>query len=131
MDFFFFETSNLSPWKKNAVLQVSLGLPASENTLASVFSWRDAFVIFFYASEVYQMSLCLEWFEFIKMRPFWLYSDNFSKQSFAQEEKICALKDTIAQLDKEKETLQECVEEEREKIITFEENLRIKVCSNM
>ncbi|XP_015133273.2 testis-specific gene 10 protein isoform X1 [Gallus gallus] len=52
--------------------------------------------------------------------------DNFSKQSFAQEEKICALKDTIAQLDKEKETLQECVEEEREKIITFEENLRIK-----
>lgn len=52
--------------------------------------------------------------------------DNFSKQSFAQEEKICALKDTIAQLDKEKETLQECVEEDREKIITFEENLRIK-----
>ncbi|POI29399.1 hypothetical protein CIB84_006851, partial [Bambusicola thoracicus] len=52
--------------------------------------------------------------------------DNFSKQSFAQEEKICALKDTIAQLDKEKETLQECVEEEREKIVTFEENLRIK-----
>lgn len=87
--------------------------------------------MFFYASEVYQMSLCLEWFEFIKMRPFWLYSDNFSKQSFAQEEKICALKDTIAQLDKEKETLQECVEEEREKIFTFEENLRIKVCSNM
>lgn len=58
-------------------------------------------------------------------------SDDFSKQSSAQEEKICALKDTIVQLEKEKETLQECVEEEREKIVTFEENLKIKVCSNM
>ncbi|NXJ10893.1 TSG10 protein, partial [Odontophorus gujanensis] len=52
--------------------------------------------------------------------------NNFSKQSFAQEERICALKETIVQLDKEKKTLQECVEEERKKIATFEENLKIK-----
>ncbi|OXB58903.1 hypothetical protein ASZ78_007689, partial [Callipepla squamata] len=52
--------------------------------------------------------------------------NNFSKQSFAQEEKICALNETIVQLDKEKKTLQECVEEERKKTTTFEENLKIK-----
>ncbi|XP_021268647.1 testis-specific gene 10 protein isoform X4 [Numida meleagris] len=52
--------------------------------------------------------------------------DDFSKQSFAQEEKICALKETIVQLGKEKKTLQECVEEEREKTATSEENLKIK-----
>ncbi|XP_064905949.1 testis-specific gene 10 protein isoform X2 [Columba livia] len=52
--------------------------------------------------------------------------DNFSRQSLLQKEEICALKETIAQLDKEKATLQDCVEEGREKIATFEESLAIK-----
>uniref|UniRef100_A0A8C3CG43 Testis specific 10 n=1 Tax=Cairina moschata TaxID=8855 RepID=A0A8C3CG43_CAIMO len=52
--------------------------------------------------------------------------DNFSKQSLLQQEKICALKETVVRLGKEKETLQECVEEERKKIVTFQENLTIK-----
>ncbi|KFV94883.1 Testis-specific 10, partial [Eurypyga helias] len=52
--------------------------------------------------------------------------DDFSRQSLVQQEEICALKETIAQLDKEKATLQETVEEGREKIATFEENLAIK-----
>lgn len=84
-----------------------------------------------FTSEMYQKNFCLEWVELIKMSPFWLCSDNFSKQSLLQQEKICALKETVVRLGKEKETLQECVEEEREKIVTFEENLTIKVRSNM
>ncbi|KAM7131498.1 testis-specific gene 10 protein isoform 1-T1 [Ciconia maguari] len=52
--------------------------------------------------------------------------DNFSRQSLVQQEEICALKETIAQLDKEKASLQDCVEEGREKTATFEETLAIK-----
>ncbi|XP_071602205.1 testis-specific gene 10 protein [Heliangelus exortis] len=52
--------------------------------------------------------------------------DNFSRQSLVQQEEICALKETIAQLDKEKATLQSCVEEGRENIATFEESLATK-----
>ncbi|XP_069626150.1 testis-specific gene 10 protein isoform X3 [Haliaeetus albicilla] len=52
--------------------------------------------------------------------------DNFSRQSLVQQQEICALKETIAQLDKEKASLQDCVEEGREKIVTFEESLAIK-----
>ncbi|KAM9389856.1 testis-specific gene 10 protein [Phaethornis superciliosus] len=52
--------------------------------------------------------------------------DDFSRQSLVQQEEICALKETIAQLDKEKATLQSCVEEGREKIATFEESLTTK-----
>ncbi|NXU76706.1 TSG10 protein, partial [Oreotrochilus melanogaster] len=52
--------------------------------------------------------------------------DNFSRRSLVQQEEICALKETIAQLDKEKATLQSCVEEGREKIATFEESLATK-----
>ncbi|NXN27225.1 TSG10 protein, partial [Nycticryphes semicollaris] len=52
--------------------------------------------------------------------------DNFSRQNLAQQEEICALRETIAQLDKEKATLQNCVEEGREKIASFEESLAIK-----
>uniref|UniRef100_A0A8C4XSX3 Testis specific 10 n=1 Tax=Falco tinnunculus TaxID=100819 RepID=A0A8C4XSX3_FALTI len=52
--------------------------------------------------------------------------DNFSRQSLVQQEEICALKETIVQLDKEKASLQDCVEEGREKIATFEESLAIK-----
>ncbi|XP_074913719.1 testis-specific gene 10 protein isoform X4 [Buteo buteo] len=52
--------------------------------------------------------------------------DNFSRQSLVQQKEICALKETIAQLDKEKASLQDCVEEGREKIVTFEESLAIK-----
>ncbi|NXQ87792.1 TSG10 protein, partial [Nyctibius grandis] len=53
-------------------------------------------------------------------------NDYFSRQSLVQQEEICALKETTAQLDKEKATLQGCVEEGREKIATFEESLAIK-----
>jgi len=56
---------------------------------------------------------------------------NFSRQSRVQQEEICALKETVAQLDKEKASLQDSVEQGREKIATFEESLAIKVCSNM
>ncbi|XP_064358353.1 testis-specific gene 10 protein [Dromaius novaehollandiae] len=52
--------------------------------------------------------------------------DNLSKQSLIQEEEICALKDTITQLDKEKETLQDCLKEGKKKIATLEESLTIK-----
>ncbi|KAM6381932.1 LOW QUALITY PROTEIN: testis-specific gene 10 protein [Alca torda] len=52
--------------------------------------------------------------------------DNFSRQSLAQQEEICALKETIAQLHKENATLQDCLKEGREKIATFEESLAIK-----
>ncbi|GAB0178887.1 testis-specific gene 10 protein [Grus japonensis] len=52
--------------------------------------------------------------------------DNFSRQSLVQQEEIYALKETIAQLDKEKATLQDCVEEGSEKIAAFEESLAIK-----
>lgn len=69
--------------------------------------------------------------ELMKMRLFWLCPDNFSRQSLVQQQEICALKERIAQLDKEKASLQDCVEEGREKIVTFEESLAIKVCYNM
>ncbi|KAJ7397499.1 hypothetical protein BTVI_135130 [Pitangus sulphuratus] len=49
-----------------------------------------------------------------------LIRGNFSRQSHVQEE-ICA------QLDMEKASLQDCVEERREKIDTFEESLAIKL----
>ncbi|XP_063999630.1 testis-specific gene 10 protein isoform X2 [Pogoniulus pusillus] len=52
---------------------------------------------------------------------------NFSRQGLAQQEEICALKETVVQLTKEKATLQNSVEEGREKIATLEESLSIKV----
>lgn len=64
------------------------------------------------------------------MRPFCLFLGNFSRQGLAQQEEICALKETVVQLNKEKATLQNSVEEGREKIATLEESLSIKVCSN-
>lgn len=48
-----------------------------------------------------------------------------------QQEEICALKETVVQLSKEKSSLQDCVEEGRERIAAFEESLAIKVCSNI
>uniref|UniRef100_A0A8U7M3P0 Uncharacterized protein n=1 Tax=Corvus moneduloides TaxID=1196302 RepID=A0A8U7M3P0_CORMO len=53
--------------------------------------------------------------------------ENFSRQSLLQQEDICALKEAIAQLNKEKPSLQNCVEEGRESIATSEESLAIKV----
>ncbi|NXY44056.1 TSG10 protein, partial [Ceuthmochares aereus] len=52
--------------------------------------------------------------------------DNFSRQSFVQQEEICSLKEAIAQLDKEKASLQDRLEEGREKITTFEGSLEVK-----
>lgn len=100
-----------------------------KGTCFSVFF--HVFAMLFYALEAYQNNFYFKWVELIKMRPFWLCPDNFSRQSHGQQKEICALKETIAQLDKEKATLQDCVEEGREKIATFEESLAIKVCSNM
>ncbi|XP_061233908.1 testis-specific gene 10 protein isoform X1 [Neopsephotus bourkii] len=53
-------------------------------------------------------------------------NDNFSRQSLVQQEEICALKGTVAKLNKEKASLQGCVEEGRKKIATFEESLATK-----
>ncbi|KAM4790015.1 LOW QUALITY PROTEIN: testis-specific gene 10 protein [Cyanocitta cristata] len=53
-------------------------------------------------------------------------AENFSRQSLLQEEDICALKEAIAQLNKEKSSLQGSVEEGRERIATSEESLAIK-----
>lgn len=96
-----------------------------------MFSWRGDIAMFFYTLEVYQKNFYFKWVELIQMRPFWLCPDNFSRQSLVQQEEICALKGTVAQLNKEKASLQGCVEEERKKIATFEESLATKVCSNM
>ncbi|XP_053912195.1 testis-specific gene 10 protein isoform X1 [Cuculus canorus] len=52
--------------------------------------------------------------------------DNFSRQNFVQQEEICTLKEAIAQLGKEKASLQDRLEEGREKIATFEESLAVK-----
>ncbi|NXL48631.1 TSG10 protein, partial [Podilymbus podiceps] len=52
--------------------------------------------------------------------------DNFLRQNLVQQEEIYVFKETVAQLGKEKATLKDCVEEEREKIATFEESLAIK-----
>uniref|UniRef100_A0A8B9EYI7 Testis specific 10 n=1 Tax=Amazona collaria TaxID=241587 RepID=A0A8B9EYI7_9PSIT len=51
---------------------------------------------------------------------------NFSRQSLVQQEEICALKGTVVQLNKEKASLQGCVEEGRKKIAAFEESLATK-----
>lgn len=86
--------------------------------------------MFFYALGVYQHNFYFKGFELIKMRPFCLCLDNFSRQSLLQQEEICALKETVAQLHKEKATLQDYVEKGKEQIASFEESLSVKVCSN-
>uniref|UniRef100_A0A8C6IPK2 Uncharacterized protein n=1 Tax=Melopsittacus undulatus TaxID=13146 RepID=A0A8C6IPK2_MELUD len=52
--------------------------------------------------------------------------DNFSRQSLVQQEEISALKRTVVQLNKEKASIQGCVEEGRKKMATFEESLATK-----
>lgn len=58
-------------------------------------------------------------------------ADNFLKQNISQQEEIHILKETIADLDTERDSLQECVDEKTEKISSFQETLAIKVCSCM
>lgn len=65
------------------------------------------------------------------MRSFWLCPDNYSKQNVAKQDEIYVLKETIAQLDREKDSLQDFIEEKSEKIAAFEKTLAIKVCSIM
>ncbi|XP_048351455.1 testis-specific gene 10 protein isoform X3 [Sphaerodactylus townsendi] len=52
--------------------------------------------------------------------------ENLSKQNGVQQEEICTLNETVAELDTEKESFRDLLDERTEKIIALEESLDIK-----
>lgn len=60
-----------------------------------------------------------------------MFTEKLLKQNVIQQEKISTLNEKIVQLDTEKESLQDLLDERTERIVTLEENLDIKVCFDM
>uniref|UniRef100_A0A8D2Q8S3 Testis specific 10 n=1 Tax=Varanus komodoensis TaxID=61221 RepID=A0A8D2Q8S3_VARKO len=63
-----------------------------------------------------------------KLTFFHLFSDKFNSKNSTQDETISVLRSTINILDKEKDRLQECVDEKTERIAYLDDNLANKVC---
>lgn len=58
-----------------------------------------------------------------------LFSDKLSGKGTAQDDTIRVLRSTVSVLDKEKDSLQENVDDKTEKIAYLEDNLANKVCT--
>lgn len=60
--------------------------------------------------------------------PIFFLTDRLSQKSASQDETVNVLRSTISVLDKEKDSLQETVDEKTERIACLEDNLVNKVC---
>lgn len=57
-----------------------------------------------------------------------LFLDRLNQRSTSQEEAVSVLRSTISVLDKEKDSLQETVDEKTERIACLDDNLANRVC---
>lgn len=60
-----------------------------------------------------------------------IFAENLSKHNLAYQEEICSLNETIAELDSEKDSLQDLLDEKTEKIVSLQESLVSKVSSHV
>lgn len=58
-----------------------------------------------------------------------LFIDRLNQKSTSQDEAVSVLRNTISVLDKEKDNLQETVDEKTERIACLDDNLANKVCA--